>query len=189
MVFRFWNCGGDLAGVDRSGRGYNPRPARSGASRDAFPSGAWERQDRGDFLFKFLLGKLTDWGGSGIEFASPHFFERGIQSSTPTFDREEAPASVRISRQASRLRCRGVGRALASTGGRGLSESAGSGFERGGGGAGGVCDAAGKSESECRREDSRRFARNADSETERQGAFGRVRFRAAFGCAQGGERR
>ena len=32
------------AGVDRSGRGCNPRPARSGASRDAFPSGAWERQ-------------------------------------------------------------------------------------------------------------------------------------------------
>ena len=37
-----------LAGVDRSGRGCNPRPARSGASRDAFPSGAWERQGGDD---------------------------------------------------------------------------------------------------------------------------------------------
>ena len=36
-----------FAGVDRSGRGCNPRPARSGASRDAFPSGAWERHGFG----------------------------------------------------------------------------------------------------------------------------------------------
>ena len=35
-----------LAGVDRSGRGCNPRPAqrRSRASRDAFPNRVWERQ-------------------------------------------------------------------------------------------------------------------------------------------------
>ena len=51
-----------LAGVDRSGRGCNPRPARiggrSGASQDAFPSGAWERQGcrvttEVGFFFKF----------------------------------------------------------------------------------------------------------------------------------------
>ena len=28
MFFRIWNCGGYLAGVDRSGRGFNPRPAQ-----------------------------------------------------------------------------------------------------------------------------------------------------------------
>ena len=54
-----------FAGVDRSGRGCNPRPARSGASRDAFPSGAWERQG-GAALGNDRGGEVWGWGGGGV---------------------------------------------------------------------------------------------------------------------------
>ena len=75
----FGIVGGYLAGVDRSGRGFNPRPAQ-----DAFPSGAWERQNLkfcggGGFFFILLLAMIAEELERNIYAAREDARRRGLE--------------------------------------------------------------------------------------------------------------
>ena len=89
LPFWIWNCGGYLAGVDRSGRGFNPRPAPSSTPDRHRPAPAGQLS--GILLHPRGLGTM----GNVIQFASakpPERYRSGHNGADSKSDGRGNPA-------------------------------------------------------------------------------------------------